>query len=98
MSPRGVFILDKKTKEHITDVPIKEVTFVQLDPTDNKLVCFITNNPALRLITCHAFKAKSTQAHELPMSINDAFQIDGGRMYSTATHCKLSTTLAAYCT
>lgn len=69
-----ISIIDAMTAEPIKDSPIRDVSFVSLDPKDKKIFTYITNNRMFNLTFCHVFRVPK-HAKEIPLALNKAFKI-----------------------
>lgn len=77
VTPKGMYIVDQKG-EIITATPIKDVSFIAMNPDDKKIFSFIANQRALNIILCHTFRVKS-HVEEIPLAVNRAFMISSGQ-------------------
>jgi len=79
ISPKGIAMLDAKTKKPDKVTPIGDVTFVCMDQKNNKIFSFISNNKALNIMTCYNYKC-STNSSGVVVDINDAFAISSKKV------------------
>ena len=53
-------------QEVIKSLPILQISFSAVHPKDSKLIMWITNDPRLELMYCHAFQVKKTKVRRSP--------------------------------
>jgi hypothetical protein len=58
------------------------VSFVSRDAVDKKLFSYITHEPSVGLMMCHAFAVKA-KVERIPATLNQAFMINSGKVRRT---------------
>ena len=67
------------SQENIKEAVITQVSFVSRDAIDKKLFSYITHEPAVGLMMCHAFSVKA-KVERIPATLNQAFMINSGKV------------------
>lgn len=79
VTDKAVILRDSKTSEIIKAAVIPHISFVTMDTTDKKLFSYITHEPQLEMMMCHAFQVKA-KVDQIPIAINEAFMLNSGKV------------------
>ena len=79
VTSKAVFIKDVKTGDIIKAAVIPHISFVTMDALDKKLFSYITHEPQIDMMMCHAFRVKS-KADRIPIALNEAFMYNTGKV------------------